>query len=331
MKPLLFSGVKPTSTPHLGNYIGALAQWTKLQHDYPCLFSIVDLHAITVPQDPVELREHTLAIAATYLAIGIDPARATLFVQSEVPEHAELSWLLGTITKLGELERMTQFKDKSQKEGAERAGLGLFAYPVLMAADILLYRSTVVPVGDDQMQHLELTRLIARRFNERFGDLFPIPQALVQKVGARVMSLQHPDRKMSKSDATDGGTIWLTDSADVIRKKIMRAVTDTEGGITYDAERKPAVANLMEMYHHMTGMHLDAIEREFSGKGYGDFKKALAEAVVAHLAPISQKLAVYQNDRGELQRILDAGRDHARALAADTISRVRSLMGIGRA
>jgi tryptophanyl-tRNA synthetase len=202
MSNLLFSGIKPTSTPHLGNYIGALKQWLHLQHTYQCLFCVVDHHAITVPQDPKELRAHTLDIAATYLAIGLDPKRCTIFVQSDVPEHTELMWILGTIAKFGELERMTQFKDKSQKEGAERAGLGLFAYPVLMAADILLYNATVVPVGEDQMQHIELTRDLAERFNQRFGQTFTIPQGLVQKVGARIMSLQDPSKKMSKSDAS---------------------------------------------------------------------------------------------------------------------------------
>jgi tryptophanyl-tRNA synthetase len=330
MSNLLFSGIKPTSTPHLGNYIGALKQWLHLQHTYQCLFCVVDHHAITVPQDPKELRAHTLDIAATYLAIGLDPKRCTIFVQSDVPEHTELMWILGTIAKLGELERMTQFKDKSQKEGTERAGLGLFAYPVLMAADILLYNATVVPVGEDQMQHIELTRDLAERFNQRFGQTFTVPQGLVQKVGARIMSLQDPTKKMSKSDPSENGTIWLSDDADTIRKKIARAVTDTEGGVAYDPINKPAVANLLDIFHHMTGAHMNDIEAQFAGKGYGDFKKGLADAVIAHLEPISKKIAAYKEDPAELMRILDQGRDDARAMASKTLAGVKKNVGLGR-
>lgn len=330
MKDLVFSGVQPTSQLHLGNYIGALKQWVPIQHDHRCLFCIVDLHAITVQQDPKELRKNILDIGAAYLASGIDPKRSIIFVQSEVPEHAELGWILGTITKMGELERMTQFKDKSAKGGTERAGAGLFTYPALMAADILLYDTSAVPVGEDQMQHLELARVLARRFNERFGETFQIPQALIQKHGARIMSLQDPSKKMSKSDPSDASKILLSDSADIIRKKIMRSVTDTDGGIVYDAEKKPAVANLMSIYHQVTGTSMKQIESEFSGKGYGDFKKALAEAVVSHLEPITKRMQEFQKDPHELMRILDAGRQKAQVLAAEKMRTVRNRVGLGR-
>lgn len=330
MKDLVFSGVKPTGMAHLGTYIGALKQWVAIQKDHRCLFCIVDLHAITVPQDPKELRQLTLEVAATYLAVGIDPKRSDIYVQSEVSEHAELGWVLGTITKMGELERMTQFKDKSQKGGRERAGLGLFAYPSLMAADILLYDTSAVPVGEDQMQHLELTRVIARRFNERFGDTFVIPQALIQKHGARIMSLQDPTKKMSKSDESKSGVIMLDDDADTIRKKIMRAVTDTDGRVFFDQDAKPAVSNLMTIYHHITGLSMKEIETAFEGKGYGDFKKDLAERLVEHLAPIRAKILNYREHPKELEHILDAGRDKAKAIAEKKMDLVREQVGLGR-
>ena len=329
MQDLLLSGIQPTNILHIGNEIGALNQWVDMQHRYRCLFCIVDLHAITVPQDPVQLRENILTVAATYLAVGIDPERSTMFVQSEVPEHTELGWLLGTITKLGELERMTQFKDKSGKQ-AERVGLGLFAYPALMAADILLYDATAVPVGEDQMQHLELTRVIAKRFNAHFGETFTIPQALIQKIGARIMALDDPKKKMSKSASSAMNYLALTDDADTIRKKIMRAVTDSAAGITYDPDKKPAISNLLAIYHHLTGKSMREIEEAFTGKGYGDFKKSLAEIVIAHLEPISQKINAYKKDPAELARILDAGRDAAREMASKKIKLVRERMGIGR-
>lgn len=330
MQDLLLSGVKPTSVPHLGNYIGALKHWVALQHTYRCLFCVVDLHAITVPQDPKLLRQHTLDIAATYLAVGLDPKRSTIFIQSEVPEHAELGWIMGTIAKMGELERMTQFKDKSAKGGRERAGLGLFSYPALMAADILLYDTTVVPVGEDQLQHIELTRVLARRFNEHFGQTFVLPQGLLQKHGARIMSLSHPDKKMSKSDDSKNGVIMLDDEADTIRKKIMRAVTDTSPGVHYDPENKPAVANLMAIYHHLTGETMPAIEAKYAGQGYGTFKKDLADITVAHLAPITQRLQDFRKDPVELKKILDKGRDETKHLAAKKMQDVRKKIGLGR-
>jgi len=330
MQSLLFSGVKPTSVPHLGNYIGMLKHATDIQHTYRCIFCVVDLHAITVPQEPKELHQNIIDIAATYLAIGLKPERCTFFVQSEVSEHAELSWLLGTLAKMGELERMVAFKEKAQGSQRERAGLGLFSYPVLMAADILLYDATVVPVGEDQMQHLELARVLARRFNDRFGQTFVEPEGLLQKMGARVMSLADPSKKMSKSDESKNATLSLLDDADTIRKKIMRAVTDSDAGVTYDPEKKPAVANLMNIFHHMTGKTMKEIELTFAGKGYGDFKKALAEAVVEHVSPITKRIHAYRDDPAELMRILDKGRDDAKAIAQKKIAIVRERMGVWR-
>ncbi|MFA5935584.1 MAG: tryptophan--tRNA ligase [Patescibacteria group bacterium] len=328
MAELLFSGIQPTNNLHIGNYIGALKQWTEIQNRYRCFFCIVDLHAITVPQDPKKLRENTLNAAATYLAVGIDPKKNSIFVQSDVQEHAELGWMLQTITKMAELERMTQFKDKSKKHG-EGVGTGLFTYPALMAADILLYDTSIVPVGEDQMQHVELTRTIARRFNAQFGETFTVPQALIQKMGARIMSLDDPKVKMSKSGSV-AGYIALSDDADTIRKKIMRAVTDSGQRIVFDAEKKPALANLMTIYHHATGKTFKDIEHDFDGKGYGDFKKALAEAVIAMLEPIQKKLKTYRDDPKELERVLDLGTTKAHDLASKKMTVVRDRMGLGR-
>ena len=330
MADLLLSGVQPTNNLHIGNYIGALKQWTEIQHQYRCLFCVVDLHAITVPQDPKALRANILDVAASYLAVGIDPKRCNIFVQSEVPGHAELAWLFSTITKIGELERMTQYKDKSIKQG-ENVSVGLFTYPVLMAADILLYDATVVPVGEDQLQHLELTRDIAKRFNSKFGDTFVMPKSLIQKMGARIMALDDATSKMSKSASSANNYIALNDEPDVIKKKISRAVTDSGTDITYDEINRPAVSNLMTIYHHATGTPIKEIEKEFAGKGYADFKKALTEAVVAMLAPIQKKLHEYKNDPAELGRILDAGRDMASELAEAKIKVVKEKMGLGRA
>lgn len=329
MQDLVFSGVQPTSGLHLGNYIGALKQWIELQHRYPCLFCIVDLHAITVPQEPTELRTNILEAAATYLACGVNPERSIIYVQSEVSEHAELAWILSTIAKMGQMERMTQFKDKSDKYG-DKIGLGLFSYPVLMAADILLYDTTVVPVGDDQSQHVELTRDLAERFNHHFGPTFTLPQLYLQKHGARIMSLQDATKKMSKSDASDLSKILLRDDADTIRKKIMKAVTDSEPGVTFDPVQKPAVANLMTIYHHMSGKTMETIETEFAGKGYGDFKKSLAEVVIETLQPVSKKMNEYLADPAELTRVLNTGRNRAHEIASQKMALVRDRVGIGR-
>lgn len=329
MKALCFSGIQPTNVIHIGNYIGALKQWSDLQHRYPCYFCVVDLHAVTVTQDPKLLRENILNTAATYLAVGIDPKRSRLFIQSEVKEHAELGWLLGTIVKIAELQRMTQFKDKSKKRG-ESVGVGLFTYPALMAADILLYDTTVVPVGEDQMQHVELTRTIARRFNQQFGDTFVVPESLIQTTGARIMGLDDPTEKMSKSARSPMNYIALTDDDDTIRKKVMRAVTDSGDDVSYDPKKKPAISNLLTIYHHMTGTHLKDTEKKFSGKGYGDFKKALAEAVIEHIAPVRRKIAEYRKDPQQLMKLLDEGRDAACEAAEKKMNLVRDRMGLGR-
>lgn len=329
MQDLLVSGVQPTNNLHIGNYIGALKQWLTLQHQHRCLFMVVDLHAITVPQDPKKLRANILDIVATYLALGLDPKRCTLFIQSEVPEHAELGWLLMTIAKMGELERMTQYKDKSAKQG-ESTSLGLFGYPVLMAADILLYNASAVPVGEDQVQHLELTRDLAQRFNSTFGETFRIPQPLIQAQGARIMSLDEPTKKMSKSADSMYNYIALSDEADVIRKKIMKAVTDTEGIVKYDLVNKPAISNLLTIFHHMTGEAIPTIEARYAGQGYGAFKKDLAEATVAHLLPVQERLKTFQQDPAELMKILDEARDTARGIASETMKTVKDRMGLGR-
>jgi len=329
MQELLFSGVQPTNNLHIGNYIGALKQWTEIQHRYRCLFCVVDLHAITVPQDPKKLHESILDVAAAYLAVGIDPTRCNIFVQSEVPQHAELAWILNTVTKTGELERMTQFKEKSSKQG-ESVSVGLFTYPVLMAADILLYDTTVVPVGEDQLQHLELTRVIAKRFNSQFGDTFIEPQSLIQKVGARIMGLDDASGKMSKSASSAYNYIALTDDADTIRKKILKAQTDSGTEITYDAIERPAISNLLTIFHHATGRSIKDIEKDFVGKGYGDFKKALAEAVITMLAPIQKKLKEYRDDPAELTKILDKGRDTAKEMAKKKMKEVHAKVGLGR-
>ncbi len=282
-----------------------------------------------MPQDPQVLRANILNVAATYLAVGIDPARCHIFVQSEVPEHAELGWILSTMTKVAELERMTQYKDKSKKQ-SENVGAGLFTYPALMAADILLYDTTVVPVGEDQLQHLELTRTLARRFNAKFGETFIVPQSLVQKVGARIMGLDDPKTKMSKSATSANNFIALTDEPDVIRKKISRAVTDSGTTIAYDETTRPAVSNLMTIYHHATGKTMKEIEKEFGGNGYATFKTALAEAVISMLAPIQKRIHHFLDDPTELAKILDAGRDSAQTLATQKMKMVRERIGLGR-
>ncbi|MBN9612544.1 MAG: tryptophan--tRNA ligase, partial [Actinobacteria bacterium] len=279
-KPVIFSGMQPSSDSlHLGNYIGALSQWTQMQESFDAFFCVVNLHAITVPQDPADLAERTRATAAQYIAAGIDPQKSTLFVQSHVPAHAELAWVLNTLTGFGEASRMTQFKDKSQKQGTDAASVGLFTYPILMASDILLYQADSVPVGEDQRQHVELTRDLAMRFNSRFGETFTIPEAQIQKGTAKIYDLQDPGSKMSKSAESEAGLIKVLDDPAVTRKKIMRAVTDADGEIRYDRENKPGVSNLLTIYSVLTGRMIESIEREFAGRGYGDLKKGLAEVV----------------------------------------------------
>lgn len=329
MKELCLSGIQPTNIVHIGNYIGALKQWVHVQNNYPCLFCIVDLHAITVPQDPKALRENILTMAATYLAVGLDPKRSHFFVQSEVQEHAELGWILSTMTKLPELERMTQYKDKAAKN-VKNVGVGLFTYPTLMAADILLYDTTVVPVGEDQLQHLELTRTLATRFNSTYGDTFVVPKPLIQKTGARIMSLNDPMSKMSKSAGSSSSYIALTDDDATIQKKISKAVTDSGTDIVYDPEKKPALTNLLTIFHHATGMQVKDLEKQYEGKGYGDFKKDLTDAVIGMIAPIREKIMNYKRDTKELNRILDQGRDFAQDLANKKMKMVRDRLGLGR-
>ncbi|MBV0894261.1 tryptophan--tRNA ligase [Microbacterium sp. NC79] len=330
-KARLYSGMQPSADSlQIGNYIGALMQWRDLQDSYDAFFSVVDLHAITVAQDPKILAEKTRRTAAQYIAAGIEPAKSTLYVQSHVPAHAELAWILSTITGFGEAGRMTQFKDKSQRYGADSTSVGLFTYPVLMAADILLYQANVVPVGDDQKQHVELTRDLAERFNSRFGEAFTVPNAMIQQDTARIYDLQTPTSKMSKSAETDAGVLWLLDEPSKTAKKIMRAVTDNDGVVKYDREEKPGVSNLMVIYAAMTGRQIPAIEDEFAGRGYGDFKKAVAEAVVNEFGPVREKVLELLDDRAELDRVLARNADKAEEVATKTLTDVYDKVGLLR-
>ncbi|MGF3054895.1 tryptophan--tRNA ligase [Microbacterium sp. YY-03] len=330
-KARLYSGMQPSADSlQIGNYIGALMQWRDLQTSYDAFFSVVDLHAITVAQDPKILAEKTRRTAAQYIAAGIEPAKSTLYVQSHVPAHAELAWILSTITGFGEAGRMTQFKDKSQRYGADSTSVGLFTYPVLMAADILLYQANVVPVGDDQKQHVELTRDLAERFNSRFGEAFVVPNAMIQQDTARIYDLQNPVAKMSKSAETDAGVLWLLDEPSKTAKKIMRAVTDNDGVVKYDREAKPGVSNLMVIYAAMTGRQIPAIEDEFAGRGYGDFKKAVAEAVVNEFGPVREKVLELLADPAELDRVLARNAEKAEEVANKTLNDVYDKVGLLR-
>ncbi len=323
----IFSGAQPTGELHIGNYLGALKNWVALQDDYEAFYCIVNLHGITLPQDPATYRRKTLDLARIYLAAGVNPERSTVFIQSDVPEHAELTWVLSCVARMGELERMTQFKDKAGKGGRERAGVGLFTYPVLMAADILLYQTDLVPIGKDQKQHLELTRDLAERFNRDFGDTFKIPDGYIPPVGASIKSLQDPAKKMSKSDENLNGSIFLLDDPDTITKKIKRAVTDSGSEINFD-ETRPAIANLLTIYHLLTGRSEEECVSQFAGKGYGDFKKELAEVVVEFLRPFQARVKDYDDD--SLGQILDAGAVKAKAVAAETLKNVYERTGISR-
>lgn len=324
MKKRIFSGAQPTGQLHIGNYLGALKNWVALQDEYESFYCIVNLHAITLPQDPVTLKQKTLDLARIYLAARIDPERSTIFIQSDVPEHAELTWILSCISRMGELERMTQFKDKG-KGNRERAGVGLFTYPVLMASDILLYQSDLVPVGQDQKQHLELTRDLAERFNRDYGETFKVPDPYIPPVGANILSLQDPAKKMSKSDENPNGSIFLLDDADVITKKIKRAVTDSGTAINFDPTR-PAIKNLLTIYQLLTGKTPDKCVAHFEGKGYGQFKAELAEVVVEFLRPFQERVKEY--DVASLNSILQAGAQKARQIAAETLRSAYSRMGI---
>ncbi len=324
MKKRIFSGAQPTGELHIGNYLGALKNWVALQDKYESFYCIVNLHAVTLPQDPKTLRQKTLDLARIYLAAGIDPERSTVFIQSDVAAHAELTWVLSCIARMGELERMTQFKDKG-KGNAERAGVGLFTYPILMAADILLYQTDLVPVGQDQKQHLELTRDLAERFNRDFGETFKVPEPYIPPVGANILSLQDPTKKMSKSDENAAGAIFLLDDADTITKKIKRAVTDSGTDINFD-ENRPAIRNLLTIYQLLTGKTADECVAHFVGKGYGQFKGELAEAMVEFLRPFQER--VKQDDDATLTAILRSGAEKAASVASVTLKTVYERMGI---
>ncbi|MFL6375250.1 MAG: tryptophan--tRNA ligase [Pyrinomonadaceae bacterium] len=327
MKKRIFSGAQPTGELHIGNYLGALKNWVALQDEYEAFYCIVNLHAITLPQDPAVLRRKTLDLARIYLAAGIHPDKSTILIQSDVAEHAELAWVLSCRARMGELERMTQFKDKMQTSGGnrERSGVGLFTYPVLMAADILLYQTDLVPIGQDQKQHLELTRDLAERFNRDFGETFVVPEAYIPPVGAKIQSLQDPAKKMSKSDDNAAGAIFLLDDADTITKKIKRAVTDSGTEITFDASR-PAITNLLTIYHLLTGKSQQESMDHFAGNGYGDFKRELAEVVVEFLRPFQERVKEY--DDVSLKKILNTGAEKARSIAKPTLERVYEVLGI---
>lgn len=323
----IFSGIKPTGVVTLGNYLGAMKQFVDLQDEHDALYCIVDLHSITVPLDRVELMNNTRTLAALYLACGLDPEKSIIFVQSEVKAHAQLGWMLTCLTGMGELGRMTQYKDKSQ--GNENVGAGLFVYPSLMAADILLYNAALVPVGDDQKQHIELTRDLAERFNKRYYETFVIPEPLIQKEGARIMSLTMPEKKMSKSDTNAKGYISMLDEPNVIRKKIKSAVTDSEGIVKYDKTNKPGISNLLEIYALCANTSVAELEQRYEGVNYGTFKSDVAEAVVAMLEPIQAR---YHEliDSPELDAILDEGREKAERLAAKNLAKIEKAMGLSR-
>ncbi|APE33366.1 tryptophan--tRNA ligase [Nocardia mangyaensis] len=327
-KQRVLSGIQPTSDSfHLGNYLGALQYWVRMQDEYDALYFIPDMHAITVSQDPKALRARTKAAAAQLLALGIDPAKSTLFVQSQVPEHAELAWVLSCITGFGEAGRMTQFKDKSVKQGAENATVGLFTYPVLMAADILLYRPHQVPVGEDQRQHLELTRNLAQRFNTRFKKTFVVPEPHIVKGTAKIYDLQDPTAKMSKSASSDAGLINLLDDPKITAKKVRSAVTDTEREIRYDPEHKAGVSNLLVILSSLTATPIVTLEENFAGKGYGDLKAEVADALVEFVTPVQKQVQEYLSDPAELDRILAAGSERAREIAGNTLAQVYDRVG----
>jgi tryptophanyl-tRNA synthetase len=323
-KPVLLSGVQSSGDIHIGNYLGAIKQWVELQDSYDEFVFIANLHAITVPQDPEKLQKQILETAAIYLALGIDPKKSTLFVQSEVPEHTELMWILTTVASMGDLERMVSFKEKVA-EGKE-ALAGLFLYPVLMAADILLYKPKHVPVGQDQVQHIELARELARRFNTRFAEIFPIPEPMLPNMGAKILSLADPTKKMSKSHGL-ANYVGLFDSPDEIRKKFKSAVTDSGKDVTYD-ESRPGISNLISLYHLFSGKEISDIEQDFEGKGYGDFKTALAEVVVQALEPIQMRAKELSADPAYIRAVLEEGNDKARQTASKTLKEVYQAVGL---
>ena len=328
-KKILYSAVQPSGDLTIGNYLGAIKNWVELQEDYECFYAMADMHAITVRQDPATLRRKTLELAALYIACGVDPEKCTLYVQSNVSCHAELAWVLNTLTYVGEMERMTQFKDKSAKH-ADNINMGLMDYPVLMAADILLYQADVVPVGFDQRQHLEITRDIAVRFNNRYSPTFTVPEAVIMKVGAKINSLQEPTKKMSKSDENPNASVYMSDDRDAIVRKFRRAVTDSDSAVRFDPENKPGISNLLTVYSAFAGKSVEEAEREFDGKGYGDFKAAVGEVVADALSPIQSEQKRILADKGYLEGVLAAGAERAYRAARRTLSKVYRKVGFYR-
>jgi tryptophanyl-tRNA synthetase len=327
-RPRVLSGIQPTADSfHLGNYLGALRHWVTLQDSYDAFYCVVDLHAVTVEHDPALLRERTRLAAAQLLAAGLDPERCTLFVQSHVPEHTQLQWVLGCLTGFGEASRMTQFKDKSARQGTERATVGLFTYPVLQAADILVYRADQVPVGEDQRQHLELTRTLAQRFNARFGETMTVPEPHIVRETAKILDLQDPTTKMSKSTSSPTGIVDLLDEPTRAAKKIRSAVTDTGRDVVFDEEHKPGVSNLLTMHSALSGRTVAALEEEYAGKGYGDLKKDLADLVVGLVEPFRETTQAYLDDAEALDSVLARGAEHARTVAGHTLEQVYDRVG----
>lgn len=326
-KKIIFSGVAPSGTIHIGNYLGAIKQWVELQNssEYQTIFCVVDEHAITIPQYPKKLRQKIMEVSALYLAAGIDPKKSIIFIQSHVPEHTELAWILNTITPIGDLQRMTQFKDKSQKQKSVMAGL--FNYPVLMAADILLYKTDIVPVGEDQLQHIELARTLAQKFNKTFGKTFIVPKGAIDKNAKRIMGLDNPIKKMSKSAENPNNYIALMDSPEIIRKKIGSAVTDSGKEISYDEKNKPGISNLISIYSSLSDKQIKDIEKMYKGKSYAEFKKDLSEVIISSLAPIREKYKELENNPEKLKEILKNGANQARQIASQTLSEAKQKIG----
>ena len=322
----VFSGIQPSGDLHLGNLLGALVNWSKLQDDHDAIYCVVDLHALTLPQDPDALRKKTVEHAQLLMAVGIDPERSILFVQSQVPQHPQLAWLMECTVSYGELSRMTAFKDKSNRDSTKFISAGLFTYPALQAADILLYDTDVVPVGDDQRQHIEITRDIAERFNSRFGETFVVPEHRIPPAGARVMDLQHPDRKMSKSEGESPGTVWVLEDFKKVEKKFKRAVTDSDSEVRYDLENKPGVSNLLDILSAATGTPVDDLAGNYTQ--YGPLKGDTAEAVIEVLRPIQERFTELQADPGETERLLRIGADKAESIAADVLARAKNNIGL---
>ncbi len=325
-KKVLYTAIQPTNNLTIGNYVGTMRSWKKLQDDYDCIFAVANMHAITVRQVPAELRQKTLSLAALYLACGVDPEKSTMYIQSHVPCHAELCWALNTFTYVGEMERMTQFKDKSARH-ADNINMGLMDYPVLMAADILLYQTDVVPVGLDQRQHIEIARDIAQRFNNAYTPTFKVPEGIYLKVGAKVCDLQDPTKKMSKSAENPNGSVFMTDDKDTVMRKFKRAVTDSDNCVKYDPENKPGVSNLLAIYSAFTEKSVEEAEREFEGKGYGDFKLAVGEAVSDKLAPVQAEQERLLADKAYLEGVLKSGAEKAYRSAFKTLSKVYKKIG----